>query len=359
MERVQSRRGIQVKYREIPMVEQTQFPANLLDLDQHEFGVLAESYRRELRTHCYRMLGSIQEADEMVQETFLRAWNRRGTYEGRSPVRAWLYKISTNLCLDSLRKRPRRSLPIAREDESTLEQPIPPSINEPIWLDPYPFDIPASEDVNPEARYSISESIRLAFLTSLHLLPPRQRAVLILRDVLDWKAEEVAVALDQTVPSVKSALHRARTTLAKHHPTLHRENITASITDEELRRQLDLYVKAWETADVDGLVALLRDDSTFSMPPIPSWYCGRESIGGLVRKTIFAGQASGRWRLLPTRANGQPGFGLYKLNEETKGYDGYGVQVATFDGKHIADITTFRNPALMKFFDLPSTLTAS
>ncbi len=339
------------------MVEQTQFPANLQDLDQQAFGTLAESHRRELRTHCYRMLGSIQEADEMVQETFLRAWNRRETYEGRSTFRTWLYKISSNLCIDALRKRPRRSLPIAREDESTLEQPIPPSINEPIWLDPYPFDMPAPDDANPEARYSMSESIRLAFLTSLHLLPPRQRAVLILRDVLDWKAEEVAVALDQTVPSVKSSLHRARATLAKHHPTLHHENITASITDEELSNQLDLYVKAWETADVDGLVALLRDDSTFSMPPIPSWYRGRQNIGGLVRKTIFGGQASGRWRLLPTRANSQPGFGLYRLNEG-KTYDGYGIQVVTFDGNQISDITTFRDPSLMKFFDLPSTLNA-
>lgn len=331
---------------------------NLRDVDQHEFGALAESYRRELRAHCYRMLGSVQEAEEMVQETLLRAWNRRETYEGRSTVRAWLYKIATNLCIDSLRKRPRRSLPIAREDESTLEQSIPPSINEPIWLEPFPFDIPTPEESNPEARYSMSESIRLAFITSLHLLPPRQRAVLILRDVLDWQADDVADALGQTIPSVKSALHRARTTLAKYYPILNREKLTARVTDEELRRQLDLYVKAWESADVDGLVALLKDDSTFSMPPIPSWYHGRENIGGLVRKTIFAGPAAGRWRLLPTHANGQPGFGLYRLNE-AGGYDGYGIQVVTFDGEKIADITTFRVPALISYFGLPSTLTTS
>jgi RNA polymerase sigma-70 factor (ECF subfamily) len=338
------------------MVEQSQ-TLNLRDINQYEFGMLTESHRRELRAHCYRMLGSIYEADELVQETFLRAWNRRETYEGRSTFRAWLYKIATNLCIDSLRKRPRRSLPVAREGESTFEQPIPPSINEPIWLDPFPFDLPATEDVNPEARYSMSESIKLAFLTSLHLLPPRQRAVLILRDVLDWKAEEVAAALDQTVPSVKSTLHRARATLAEYQPTLQRENISSNVVDEDLRVRLDLYVNAWETADVEGLVSLLRDDSTFSMPPIPSWYRGRENIGGLVRKTIFAGQASGRWRLLPTHANGQPGFGLYKLNEETKNYDGYGIQVVTFDGNQIADITTFRNPNLVTLFDLPSVIT--
>lgn len=338
------------------MVEQTQFPVDLRDIDQQAFGTLAESHRRELRAHCYRMLGSVQEAEEMVQEILLRAWNRRETYEGRSTFRAWLYKIATNLCIDTLRQRPRRGLPVTREDASTLEQPIPASINEPIWLEPYPDDLSAPEESNPEAKYSKIESIRLAFLATLHLLPPRQRAVLILRDVLDWQANEVAEALEQTVPSVKSALHRARATLAKHHPTLHSGSIFTPATDEAFRKQLDRYVQAWEAADVDALVSLLRDDSTFSMPPIPSWYRGRENIGGLVRKTIFSGQASGRWRLLPTRANAQPGFGLYKLNEGTGNYDGYGIQVVTFDGDQIIDITTFRNPALLAFFKLPSTL---
>jgi RNA polymerase sigma-70 factor (ECF subfamily) len=179
---------------------------------------------------------------------------------------------------------------------------------------------------------------------------------LILRDVLDWQANEVAEALEQTVPSVKSALHRARSTLARHRQVLQRENMNAHITDEQLSNQLDRYVQAWERADVDGLLALLKHDSTFSMPPIPSWYRGRENIGGLVRKTIFSGQASGLWRLLSTRANGQPGFGLYKLNEATGEYDGYGIQVVTYNGEQIADITTFRNPALIAFFGLPSTL---
>ena len=281
----------------------------------------------------------------MVQETLWRAWNRRETYEGRSTFRAWLYKIATNQCLDALKRRPRRSLPIAREEASTVERPIPASITEPIWLDPYPDDFPSLDDASPEARYSTNESIRLAFLTVLHLLPPRQRAVLILRDVLDWQAHEVAEALGQTVPSVKSALHRARATLAKHHEILRRENMSTRLSDEQLRGQLDRYVQAWQTADVDGLLALLRDDGTFSMPPIPSWYRGREDIGALVSKTIFAGPANGRWRLAPTHANGQPGYGLYKLNEATGDYDAYGIQVVTFDGDQIIDITTFRNPA--------------
>lgn len=338
------------------MIEPTQLPANLRDIDRQAFGALAESHRGELRTHCYRMLGSVQEAEEMVQETLLRAWNRRATYEGRSTFRAWLYRIATNLCIDTLRQRPRRGLPVTREEASTLERPIPASINEPIWLEPYADDLSAPEEANPEARYSKNESIRLAFLAALHLLPARQRAVLILRDVLDWQANEVAEALEQTVPSVKSALHRARATLAKHYPTLHSEAISTPVADEALRSQLDRYVQAWEAADVDVLLSLLRDDSTFSMPPIPSWYQGREDIGGLVRKTIFSGHAGGRWRLLPTRANAQPGFGLYKLNEGTRDYDGYGIQVLTFEGDQITDITTFRSPALLAFFKLPSTL---
>jgi RNA polymerase sigma-70 factor (ECF subfamily) len=338
------------------MVEHNVSSVNLKNMGQHEFGALAESHQRELRAHCYRMLGSVQEADEMVQETFWRAWDRRETYQGRSTVRAWLYRIATNLCIDTLRQRPRRGLPITQEGASSLDQPIRSSTNEPIWLEPYPSDLPAPEDENPEAKYSLNESIQLAFLTSLHLLPARQRAVLILCDVLDWRTGEVAEALGQTIPSVKSALHRARTALAQHQRTVQREKLTTRIPDEVLRRKLDSYVKAWETADVDGLVSLLKDDSTFSMPPIPNWYRGRENIGRLVSKTIFSGQASRRWRLVPTRANGQPGFGLYRLNEETRNYAGYGIQVVTLDGDQIADITTFRNPALVKYFNLPPSL---
>ena len=338
------------------MIEPPASSVNISTMDQQEFGALAETYSRELRAHCYRMLGSVQEAEETLQEALMRAWDRRATYKGNSTVRAWLYKIATNLCIDLLRQRPRRSLPVSNEEASIPDNPIPPSINEPVWLEPYPFDIPGPEQENPEARVSMSESIRLAFLTSLHLLPPRQRAVLILCDVLSWQADEVADALDQTVPSVKSALHRARTTLAKHHHTLQRESIKVP-ADEELREQLDRYVRAWETADVDGLLALLKADATFSMPPIPSWYKGREDIGKLVSKTIFGGQASGRWRMLPVHANGQPGFGLFILNE-SGGYDAYGIQVVTFEGTQIADITTFRNPALIPFFGLPPALVA-
>lgn len=338
------------------MIKKSDLDLNLQAIDQDEFGVLAESYRRELHAHCYRMLGSVQEAEEIVQETLWRGWDRRDTYQGRSTLRAWLYKIATNLCIDALRKKPRRLLPVMRENDSTPEQPIPAAINEPVWLEPYPFEFPGPEEANPESKYSLNESIRLAFLTSLHLLPSRQRAVLILRDVLDWQADEVADALGQTVYSVKSALHRARTTLAKHRETLHHESLNVRVTDEQMREQLDRYVNAWETADVDGLVTLLRDDCIFSMPPIPSWYRGPGNIGALARKTIFRGDASGRWRLLPTRANGQAGFGLYQINKETGVYVGYGIQVVSFIGEQIADITTFKTPELIALFGLPAAL---
>ena len=338
------------------MTEITKPSPILKDLSQSEFGSLLESHQKELRAHCYRILGSVQEAEEMVQEAFWRAWDRRETYEGRSTIRAWLYRIATNLCIDILRQRPRRGLPITRQSASTLEEPIPASINEPIWLEPFPYDLPGSEDENPEAKYSLKESVKLAFLTSLHLLPPRQRAVLILYDVLGWKTAEVAEVLDQTIPSVKSALHRARTTLTLHYPETQRKNIRKIIADEALQSRLRSYMNAWETADVNGLVALLKDDCSFSMPPIPSWYTGRENIAGLVRKTIFSGQASGRWRLVYTRSNGEPGFGLYRRNEETGVYDGYGIQVVLFSDDLIEDITTFRDPALFKDFNLSSFL---
>lgn len=328
----------------------------LEDLSEQEFGALTETHRRELLAHGYRLLGSMQEAEDVVQETFLRAWRRRETYEGRATLRAWLYKIATNLCLDMLRRGPRRTLPIARQAAANPDDPIPMNVAEPTWLEPCPDDLLAAEEANPEARHSERESVTLAFMTALHLLPPRQRAVLILRDVLDWEASEVANLLDTTVPGVKSALHRARATLGSRYQSARPETMPASALDEARHALLQRYVRAWETADVEGLLALLKAEATFSMPPIPAWYRGRENIGALVSKTVFAGPARGRWRLHPTRANGQPGFGLYRRDEAEGVYTGYGIQVVTFDGDQIADITTFRHPALMPYFKLPSSL---
>jgi RNA polymerase sigma-70 factor (ECF subfamily) len=327
---------------------------SLTGLDQQAFGATVEPHRRELQAHCYRMLGSVQDAEDMVQETFLRAWRRRETFEGRASLRAWLYKIATNTCLDALEKRPRRAVPVTRQAVSTMDEPIPHMVKEPIWLEPYPDDLLAAGDDNPERRYSARESITLAFVAALHLLPPRQRAVLILRDVLDWQASEVADLLDMSVPAVKSALHRARTTLAERAPTT--VDVGADVLDEAAQNQLEDYVRAWETADVNALLALLTDNARFSMPPIPSWYQGRESIRRLVSATVFSGDANGRWRLLPTRANHQLAFGLYRRGDANGPYNAYGIQVLTFDGGRIADITTFINPALFGYFKLPPSL---
>lgn len=318
-------------------------------INQDAFGALAEQYRRELQAHCYRMMGSVHDAEDMVQETFLRAWRHRLTFAGRASFRAWLYKIATNACLDNLGKRPRRLIPITRQAVSTLDEPIPPSVMEPIWLEPYPDELLNADELQPEAQFAKRETISLAWVAALHVLPSRQRAVLILRDVLDWQASEVADTLDMTVSAVKSALHRARTTLAQHTSVV--ENVPKA--DTLLQTQLALYVAAWDNADVDALLSLLKDDATFSMPPIPSWYRGREVIGGLVAKTIFSGQAQGRWRLLPTRANLQTAFGLYRQADEPGKYDAYGIQVVTFAGDQIADIITFRVPELFPYFNLP------
>jgi RNA polymerase sigma-70 factor (ECF subfamily) len=297
-------------------------------------------------------LGSLADADDQVQETLWRAWDRRATYAGRAPVRAWLYRIATNACLDQLRRQPRRGLPVSRQPAADPAGTIPPSIHEPIWLEPYPAELPGPDAENPETKYTLKESVQLAFLTALHLLPPRQRAVLLLADVLEWPAAAIAEALDQSVPSVKSALHRARATLAKHYPAERRAALALPVDDDDLRDRLSRYVRAWETADLEGLVALLKQDCAFSMPPIPSWYVGRSHIAALVAKTIFAGPAAGRWRLLPTRANATAGFGLYRRSD-SGAYEAYGVQVVSFAGAEIADITTFRVPTLVPRFGLP------
>lgn len=324
---------------------------NLSSINHDEFGVLIEQHRLELQAHCYRMMGSLHDAEDMVQETFLRAWRARETFEGRASLRAWLYKIATNVCLDGLKKRPQRFVPFTREAVSTLDEPIPPPVMEPIWLEPFPDDLLVADEQNPEAYLIERESISLAFMAALHLLPPRQRAALILRDVLDWKATEVAALMDTTVSAVKSALHRARSTLTENG-----FSAAASSLHESPQKQLEDYVRAWEMADVDALVQLLTEDATFSMPPIPSWYQGRDTIRGLVSKTVFAGNAQGRWRLLPTHANGQPAFGLYQQAEKPDLYNAYGIQVVVFSDALVADITTFRNPSLFSYFNLPVTL---
>ena len=320
--------------------------------DQQEFGGLTEPYRRELQLHCYRILGSLQDAEDIVQETMLRAWRKLHTFQERASLRAWLYKIATNACFDALDKRPRRVLPMsvypAADPHALIDSPV----TEPIWLEPYPDDLIAEPETGPEARYAAHESVTLAFIAALQSLPPRQRVVLILRDVLDWQANEVAELLDLTVSAVNSALHRARVTLSKRHEQHGREAIDSIALEDALRPLLERYVQVWESADVDGLIALLKEDATFSMPPIPTWYRGRVAIAEAVRPMIFASGSPGRWRLRSIRANAQPAFAIYQRTE-SGGYHLFGLQVLTFNRQQITDVTTFTDPELTAGFKLP------
>lgn len=317
-------------------------------LEREAFGQALEPFRTRLRVHCYRLMGSLQDADDLVQETFLRAWKHRQTYEGRASFSAWLFRIATHACLDALEKRPRRLIPRTRGAVSTTDQPIGESIYEPIWLEPLPDDWLGMDETNPEALAAGRERVSIAFMAALHLLPPRQRAVLILREVLEWSASEVAEALDLSVPAVKSLLRRARVNLSGQPPEAPQPPLDAA-----LQTRLQAYVQAWESADIPALLALLTEDATFSMPPIPGWYQGVAEIGRLVGKTIFAGPAAGRWRLIPAKANRQIAFGLYRIDPERGGHSAYGVQVVTFKGGQVSDIITFRTPGLVARFGLP------
>jgi len=319
--------------------------------DSQKFGEVTEPYRRELQVHCYRILGSLHEAEDMVQETLLKAWKRLDSYEGRASFRSWLYKIATNSCLDFLdQKKSRRLLPFEHHPPSDPTAPISPPALEIPWLEPFPdkwLGDPAA--FNPEARYSDSESISLAFLTALQTLPPRQRAVLILRDVLDFSAAETSEVLELTISSVNSALHRARTTLSQRYPGGEREDLTMSSTDEKAQRLLERFVQAWESADVNGLVALLKADASLAMPPSPSWYQGSSAIGMFVAATVFGdngmfpGLALHRWRLLPTTANGAPAFAMYQRDEKGE-YQPFGLIALTISGDHLSQIINFIDP---------------
>jgi RNA polymerase sigma-70 factor (ECF subfamily) len=333
--------------------------------DKDQFSELAEPYRRELQIHCYRILGSLQEAEDLVQETFLRAWRRLDTYQGRASFRAWLYKIATNACLDMLDQRhSRRLLPMDIYPASDPKARVDPPPSEIYWLEPFPDEWLVDQTaINPEARYTLYESVSLAFLTALQALPPRQRAVLILTDILDWSGREVADLLETSISSVNSALHRARVTLAKHYHGHIQENATGVETDEQLQILLNQYVEAWQRADIAGLVALLKRDAILSMPPSPSWYRGKNAIGTFAANTVladhgmFAGKAKGRWKLLPLHANAQPAFAIYQ-RAEAGDYQFAGIHVLTVRARQLNQITCFMDSSLARFFSVLPTITS-
>ncbi|EFH81014.1 sigma-70 family RNA polymerase sigma factor [Ktedonobacter racemifer] len=324
---------------------------------QSDIGSLIEPYRRELLLHCYRLMGSLHDAEDMVQESMLRAWRHFDTFKGRASLRTWLYTIATNACLDALKKRSSRPLPVAISAEADSRIPIANPSAEADWLEPLPDTWLVEATENPEARYSRRESVSLAFLTALQLLPPRQRAILLLSDVLDWRASEVAHLLDLSVSAVNSALHRARVTLERSYHTDKRETTLAQRTDAATNALLSRYMHAWETDDVSGLVALLKEDAILSMPPVPSWYRGREAIRTILLVAPFGPGMQSRWRLFPTRANAQPAFILYAADKAKGAYRAFGVQVVALDGSRppgqIAEVTIFHGSSLVTSFGFP------
>ena len=321
---------------------------------------LIEPYRRELLLHCYRLLGSLYDAEDLVQETMLRAWRHFDTFKGSASLRTWLYTIATNACLDVLKKRSPRTLPTVAYPAADPRSPIAPPIAEAIWLEPYPDTWLVEATENPETRYSRHESVSLAFLTAIQLLPPRQRAILILSDVLDWHASEIAHLLELSVSAVNSALHRARVTLEKHYHTDQRRTELVRLPDAETSTLLSRYVHAWETDDVDGLVTLLKEDAILNMSPYPSWYLGPEAIRAILHVAPFRVGMQNRWRLSPTRANGQPACALYRADESRTSYRAYGLQLITIDHSRlpglIAEVTIFHLSSLVASFGLPPEL---
>jgi RNA polymerase sigma-70 factor, ECF subfamily len=321
--------------------------------DERAFAELVEPHRRLLSAHCYRMLGSFQDAEDAVQETLLRAWRNLSSFQARSSFRTWLYTIATNVCLRAIERRPSRVLPTEYGPPADPHEPLRQPLLESVWIEPYPDERLGLDGglAGPEARYEQRESVELAFIAALQHLPARQRAVLILRDVLGFSGAEVAEALETTPASVYSALQRAHATLEQRAPDRSQQATLRSLRDEQLRALVARYVEAWARNDVDSLVGMLTDSATLAMPPIPSWYRGRDAIERVLRDVVFVDTRS--WRMLPTAANAQLALGAYE-HDSTGVYAAHGVTVLTLRGEQIDEISHFRDPSMVARFGLPA-----
>ena len=310
-----------------------------------EFARLTDPFRSELLAHCYRMLGSVQDAEDQVQETLLRAWRSFGQFEGRASLRTWLYRIATNECLRAIERRGRRPLPsgLGRPEEN-LGVP---------WLQPIPDALLRSESADPASVAASNANIRLALIAALQYLPARQRAVLILRDVLGWRAAEVAELLGTTTAAANGALQRARAQLQQMAPT---EDDIREPADRGDLALLNRYAAAFENADVAALTELLRDDAVLEMPPLPTWFTGPEQIGRFLRSHIL--RQPGEFIMVPTAANGQPALAEYRRDRDGV-YRGQAVQVLTLTASRVARVVVFLDPDLVPVFDLPQALPAA
>ena len=326
--------------------------------DEDAFARLVSSHRSALEAHCYRMLGSVADAEDAMQDALLRAWRGLGSFEGRSSLSSWLYRIATNACLRMIERRPKRVLPIDYGPPADPHESIEAPLVESVWIEPYPDERLGLADgfAAPEARYEQRESVELAFIAALQHLPPRQRAVLILRDVLGFSADEVAEALDSTTTSVYSALQRAHKVVDERLPERSQQETLRSLEDDQIRELVEGYVDAWERADVDAVVAMLAEDVSIAMPPTPTWFRGRAELDQFLRDRPLSGRL--RWRGIPIRANGQLGVGFYVWDEASDGYIPHGVSVLTLRGDKVAGIDAFITPDAIEVFGLPAKLAA-
>jgi RNA polymerase sigma-70 factor (ECF subfamily) len=323
--------------------------------DEDAFRRLVEPHRGPLHAHCYRMLGSLHDAEDALQETMLRAWRGLRGLEGRSSLRTWLHRIATNVCLDAIARRPKRVLPMDYGPASSHGDDPGEPLAESVWVEPYPDEALGLESgyAAPEARYEQREAVELAFVAALQHLPPTQRATLILREVLGFSAREVAESLDTTVASVNSALQRARKSVDERLPEQSQQATLRSLGDQGVQDLVDRFMDAFEGGDVDAILTLLTEDATFAMPPYATWYRGRDAIGD---SWLMPGGPPPRLRYVPVRSNGQVALGTYALDLDTGSYLPIALDVLTLRGTRIADITVFRTPEVFPRFGLPGKL---
>ena len=304
--------------------------------NQEAFEKLVEPYRREILVHCYRILGSFEDAEDISQEVLLRVWKNLDSFEGRSSFRAWLYKIATNACLDALDGRRVRGLSKELYQRGDPTRDLPPPSTEVIWVEPFPDEyIDGQPSIYPEARYEVRESITLAFVAALQKLPGRQRAALILCDVLGWSANEAAEILDTSTAAVNSALQRARETMKQPE-----RKTTSTLLNEQLSALLARYVTAWEAADSAALVAVLREDVALTMPPLPVWFGGRADVQTFIEGKLFKMFDVFRVRLIPLRANGSPAFAVYQMHPDGI-YRAAALHILTVEDDSISEINDF------------------
>jgi RNA polymerase sigma-70 factor, ECF subfamily len=325
--------------------------------DEVAFGHLVEPYRSDLHAHCYRMLGSLHDAEDALQDTMLRAWRGLPKVESPATLRAWLYRIATNVCLDLIGRRPKRVLPIDYGPARTGSQEPREPLADEFWIEPYPDERIGLEDgyFSPDARYERREAVELAFIAALQHLPPRQRAVLILREVLGFSAKEVAESLETTVPSVNSALQRARKAVEERLPDSSQQQTMRSLGDQRVRELVQRFMDAFEVGDVEAITAMLTEDATFAMPPYPSWCEGREAIAD---SWLMPGGPPPRLRYVPCRSNGQIALGTYALDAESGAYLPIALDVLGLRGGMVANVVAFRSPEAFGSFGLPSLIPA-